>query len=340
MTDKTKKICVRMPNWIGDAVMALPSLKAIREHFQTAKLVVATNSHCADIYRYVDFPIEQLIVLEKRNILSNARKLRSFGFDIIIYFTNSFSSALEGFLAHIEQRIGYSTDSRGFLLTGKITPDRKTVRHHRIYYFNLVCKSFGVRNNIGIPILKRNNISPRVLTNNGWTPKRLTIGINPGAAYGSAKRWLPERFSETAEHFLKNNYQTVIFAGKGLESDTANIIAGKLPAAINMAGKTSLSELIESIASCDLFLTNDSGPMHIASALSVPIVALFGPTDPSSTSPSGGLYRIVTTNEPCSPCLKRECPLKHHNCMKKITSRMVIKALEDLTRIVKNGKTN
>jgi heptosyltransferase-2 len=330
-----------MPNWIGDAVMALPSLKAIREHFQSAKLMVATNSHCADIYRYADFPIEQLIVLEKRNILSNSRKLRSFGFDIIIYFTNSFSSALEGFLAHIKQRIGYSTDSRRFLLTGKIiTPDGNTVSHHRIYYFNLVSKSFGVNNDPGIPAFKRNDVSPRVLTNNGWTSKKLTIGINPGAAYGSAKKWLPERFAETAENFLKKNYQIVIFAGKGPEAETANIIAGKLPTAINIAGKTSLSELIESIASCDLFLTNDSGPMHIASALGVPIAAIFGPTDPSSTSPSGGLYRIVTTNEPCSPCLKRECPLKHHNCMKNITSHMVIKALEDLTRTIKNGKTN
>jgi heptosyltransferase-2 len=248
---------------------------------------------------------------------------------------------LEGFLAHIKQRIGYSTDSRGFLLTGKINlPDGNTVSHHRIYYFNLVSKSFGVNNDPGIPAFKRNDVSPRVLTNNGWTPNRLTIGINPGAAYGSAKRWLPERFAETAENFLKNNYQIVIFAGKGPEAETANIIAGKLPTAINIAGKTSLSELIESISSCNLFLSNDSGPMHIASALGVPIVAIFGSTDPSSTSPSGGFYRIVTTNEPCSPCLKRECPLKHHNCMKNITSRMVIEAFEDLSRTVKNDKTN
>jgi len=330
-----------MPNWIGDALMALPSLKAIREHFQSAKLVVATNSHCADIYRYTDFHIEQLIILEKRNVLRNSRKLHSFGFDIIIYFTNSFSSALEGFLARIRQRIGYSTDSRGFLLTEKIVvPDGKTVDHHRLYYFNLVNKAFGVKNVPGMPILKKSAAPPKILKNKGWIPKKPALGINPGAAYGSAKRWLPERFTETAKHFIKNNYMVVIFAGKGGEAETANIITDELPTAINMAGKTSLSELIELIASCDLFLTNDSGPMHIASALGVPIVAIFGPTDPSSTSPSGGLYRIVTTNEPCSPCLKRECPLKHHNCMRHISTNMVIEAFEELERIGKDDKSS
>lgn len=339
MKEKTEKICVRMPNWIGDAVMALPALKALRIQYPSAKIIIATVVQCADIYRYADFLIDQLVVLDKRKTFKNSRKLRNYKFDKIIYFTNSFSTALEGFLSRIPKRIGYKTDGRGMLLTLKIDiSDTSGPTHHRLYYMNLLNKALGIGINKDIPILKQAVIPPAVLTDAGWTPKKKTLGINPGAAYGSAKRWLPERFAETALHFINKKYQVIIFGGKGGEADTARDITENQKSAINLAGKTSLAELIEAISCCDIFLTNDSGPMHIASALGVPVAAIFGPTDIESTSPSGGRYEIITTHEPCAPCMKRECPLKHHNCMKNISSAMVIEALEKMERTASNAK--
>ena len=334
--EKIKKICVRMPNWIGDVVMALPALKSISLHFPSAELIVATNLNCSDIFRYIDFYITQLLVLEKHKIFNNSKILRTHSFDAIILFTNSFSSALESKLSNIGHRFGYTKDCRGFLLSEKYHPEEQTKKlHHRFYYSALTKKFFGFDNDSDIPKLRKVSIPPNILEKNGWEQGRPAIGINPGAAYGSAKRWLPERFAETAEHFLNKKYQVIVFSGKGSEADNANRVAQKMKNVINLSGKTTLSELIESISFCDLFLTNDSGPMHIASALGIPLTAIFGPTDAVSTSPSGGIYNIVTTNEPCSPCMKRECPLKHHNCMKNISSTMVIDALEELERNIR-----
>lgn len=338
--DSFKKICVRMPNWVGDAVMALPALKAIRSRFPSSELFIVTNMQCSEIYRYVDFQIDQILIIEKHRIFHNSRMLRRFSFDLIILFTNSFSSALESKLAFIKNRIGYSKDFRSFLLTERYKPQvHPEKKHHRYYYQNLIKMIFGIEDSPDIPSLRKINNPPIILQKSGWIKGRPTLGINPGAAYGSAKRWLPERFAEVAEYYINKKYQVILFSGKGDEADTVNSIAKNNEHIINLAGKTTLSELIEAIGFCNLFLTNDSGPMHLASALGIPIVAVFGPTDQLSTSPSARNYSIVATNEPCSPCMQRKCPLKHHNCMKNISSQMVIDALENLERTLLEHQT-
>lgn len=317
-----------MPNWIGDAVMALPALRSISENYPEAKIFVATNKSCSEIYRYINFDIEHLLLLEKNKILANAKKIKNMKFDLMVYFTNSFSTALEGFLAGVKYRVGYSKDCRRLLLSNKVESFSVAGQsHHRFYYNNIAQFITGHKTDSDLPKLRKSSNPSSVLIKNGWDPGKRLIGINPGAAFGSAKRWIPSRFAEVACYFIEKGFQVVIFSAGGLEKVTADAIAEKADGIINLSGRTTLSELIEIIGFCNLFLTNDSGPMHIAAALGVPIVAIFGPTNKDATAPSGGNYRIVSTGESCSPCMKRECPLKHHNCMVNITSTMVIESM-------------
>ncbi|HEX5670304.1 MAG TPA: lipopolysaccharide heptosyltransferase II, partial [Sulfuricurvum sp.] len=160
---------------------------------------------------------------------------------------------------------------------------------------------------------------------------RPTLGINPGATYGSAKRWYPEKFAEVARAF-SNHYEIVLFGGPS-EVEMANDIESRLQgiAINNMAGKTSVQELCSMIAGLDIFITNDSGPMHVAAAYQVPTVAIFGPTRHLETSQwKNEKSKIVRHDMECAPCMKRECPLGHHECMKSITSDEVIEAVRSL----------
>jgi heptosyltransferase-2 len=156
------------------------------------------------------------------------------------------------------------------------------------------------------------------------------LGINPGATYGSAKRWYPEEFAKVA-NALGEKYDVIIFGGPG-EEEIAKDIEKKLTISNyqNLCGKLSIKELCEHIGGLDLFITNDSGPMHIAAAYNVPIVAVFGPTNYKETSPWGSNYKIVTKDLECAPCMKRECPLGHHECMKEIKAEDVLKAVKEL----------
>jgi len=331
VNSQPQTICLRMPNWIGDAVMALPALTNIKQAFPEASLILASPIWSSEIYHFTEISIEKIIKLRRNRIKSNVSKYRENPCDIIFYFTNSFSTALEGFLAGIKKRVGYNTDCRGFLLTHSFQSKKIGVKKHQIdYYLDLLRIA-------GMPAVKRKpeliyqGDPPGILLQCGWKPDKLTLGISAGAAYGSAKRWLPQRFRSVIQTYINRGYQIVLFGSASEKEELIDIIPTKVKnAVINLIGKTSLSELIKSISKCDLFLTNDSGPMHIASALGISLVAIFGPTDVESTSPIGGVFKIVSSNEPCAPCMERSCPLKHHNCMKNVSIDMVVKELHKL----------
>jgi heptosyltransferase-2 len=155
------------------------------------------------------------------------------------------------------------------------------------------------------------------------------VGVSPGAAYGSAKRWLPERFAESASRVARELGARVAIFGSAAERDVCEIVSGAVTAPVhNFAGETSLGEYIELAAACRVYLTNDSGPMHIASALGLPTVAVFGATNHVTTGPTGPLARVIRESVECSPCLKRECPIDHR-CMTRVPSeRVALTALE------------
>jgi heptosyltransferase-2 len=315
------KVLVRATNWLGDAVMSLPAIRAIRQIFPHAHLAVAARHAVADLYAR-ETVIDQVITYTGGR-RAFAGRLRDQRFECAILLQNAFDAALLAWMARIPMRIGYSRDGRGLLLTRAIkVPEPGDIpRHQRFYYLELLRRAgllehFPASDAIrleGIEAARESGV--RRLAALGITGP--VIGISPGAAYGNAKRWLPERFVACA---AKLSQPALVF-GSASERELCEQVARGLGAR-NLAGETTLGEFIELAAACRLFLTNDSGAMHVASALGVPTVAVFGATDDTTTGPTGPSARVVREHAECSPCLLRECPIDHR-CMTRVTAEQV-----------------
>jgi len=325
---------VRATNWLGDAVMSLPAIHAIRRIFPHAHLAVAARPWVADLYARETAIDEVIPYLARQGLRAKrafAGRLRAQRFECAILLQNAFDAALLVWMARIPERIGYRRDGRGLLLTRAIpVPDPGDVpRHQRFYYLELLRRAGLIEHFPATAAIRLDGIEAargaglRHLAALGLTGP--VIGISPGAAYGNAKRWLPERFAETAALLA---HPALVF-GSAAERGLCEQVAGGLGArglsAHNLAGETTLREFIDLAAACRLFLTNDSGAMHVASALGVPTVAVFGATDDTTTGPTGPLARVVRSHAECSPCLLRECPIDHR-CMTRVTSGQVATA--------------
>ena len=314
-------------NWVGDAVMSIPALHALRAHLPNAHISILARSWVAGLYGREPFCDEIIPYDPPRgwrrmvHTASTAAALRRRSFDCAILLPNSFASAALVRLARVPVRIGYARDARAWLLTHPVPVPRpgETPRHQRFYYLELLKRArligaYSLEAPIRLSTAKAQHHATRL------------IGVSPGAAYGGAKRWLPERFAEAAIHIARQqNAATAIFGSKQeraiCESVRRSIEAAGV-ACTSFAGETSLAEFIELAAACDVFLTNDSGAMHIASALGVPTVAIFGATDDEATGPTGSHCRVVRQPVECSPCLLRECPIDHR-CMTRIDAARV-----------------
>ncbi len=345
-----EKILVRGVNWIGDAVMTLPALKALRKAFPESKSSLLVKPSVASIFEKNPF-VDEIIMYEKRSEkmlgkLKLAQRLRKSRFSRAILLQNAFDAALIAYLAGIPERIGYERDGRGVLLTRPVPfndDDRKL--HHIEYYLNLL-RAFGIQAEYSLPWIHLSTEERMAARNILDRIGRPVLGINPGAAYGSAKRWLPQRFAEVAGWFMKDSKGSVLIFGGTKEIDATQEIerlvltgqggrggSDQLPPQrhlMNMAGQTSLRELIALISECDVFLSNDSGPMHIAYAVGTPVVALFGSTDPNLTGPAGRGNVVLKSVLPCSPCFERTCREKDMRCMYDIASDDVFLAVKEL----------
>jgi len=319
---------VRATNWLGDAVMALPAIRAVRDIFRNAHLAVVARPWVADLYERETY-IDQVIRYDgdRRSAAAHLRQQR---FECAILLQNAFDAALLAWMARIPMRIGYRRDGRGHLLTRAIpVPEPGDIpRHERFYYLELLRRA-GMLEHFppAEPIRLKGSEAAREAGLQRLAALGIqgpVIGISPGAAYGSAKRWLPERFIETA---AKLSGPVVVF-GAASERALCEEVAGPLEAR-NLAGETTLREFIEFAAACRLFLTNDSGAMHVASALGVPTVAVFGATDDATTGPAGPLARVVRAHAECSPCLLRDCPIDHR-CMTRVTAEQAAGAARQL----------
>ena len=322
---------VRATNWLGDAVMSLPAIRAVRQVFPHVHLAVVARPWVADLYAR-ETSIDRVIPYAVQKGLHARREfaahLRAENFDLAILLQNAFDAALLAWLARIPERIGYSRDGRRFFLTRPIpVPETGEIpRHERFYYLELLRRAGLLERFPPVEAIRLDGIdAARTLgaahletLGIGGAP----IGISPGAAYGNAKRWLPERFAEVAQTLRA----PVLLFGSSSERDLCETVAAHLRGAHidarNLAGETTLRQFIDLAAACRLFLTNDSGAMHVASALGVPTVAVFGATDDTSTGPTGPLARVVREHAECSPCLLRECPIDHR-CMTRVTAQRV-----------------
>jgi heptosyltransferase-2 len=332
------RVCVRATNWLGDAVMSLPAIRAIRQVFPHAYVAIVARPWVADLYAR-ESSIDRVIPYAAHSGLGAKRDfaamLRRERFDAAILLQNAFDAALLAWLAGIPERIGYNRDARGLLLTQAIpVPEPGDIpRHQRFYYLELLRRAgmierFPADDGIRLEgIEQAREAGMAHLARLGIAGP--AIGVSPGAAYGNAKRWLPERFAAVAQSLAP---AAVVLFGSAGERPLCETVAESLRRGgadvRNVAGETTLREFIDLAAACHLFLTNDSGAMHVASALGVPTVAVFGATDDTTTGPAGPLARVVREHAECSPCLLRECPIDHR-CMTAVTSeRTAAVALE------------
>ncbi len=345
--DKIKRLLVRGTNWVGDSVMVLPALKQVRQEFSQAHITLLVLPWVSGIYEEADC-IDQILIYDRerdhRGIRGRARliqTLRRSHFEAALLFQNAFEAALLAKLARIPIRAGYRRDGRGWLLTHPVSIDlRISPLHQTYYYLDLVDQLLDrprvalgasrtpIQDAAKVPPLPdislqvsfpRKQAARNRLRAEGIDPHRKLIGVNPGAAFGSAKRWLSDRYAELLDRLIEQQGANVVVFGAPRELGIAESIRSLMrhPATL-LTGKTELCELIALIACCDLFITNDSGPMHLAAALQVPTVAIFGPTNEIATGPLSPIAVVLNKKVECSPCLLRECPIDHR-CMTRIT---------------------
>jgi len=332
------RILVRATNWIGDAVMSLPALRALRNARPEAHIAILARPWVADVYAREQFCDQLLPYTAPKGWhdlparLRIARELRKHQFDTAILLPNSFDSALTPWLAGIPERMGYARDGRSLLLTRAVPrPNRGEIPAHERFYYLELLKRAGLIESIpesneirldGTAEAAKEGLAKFASVDLGET----VIGVSPGAAYGTAKQWLPERFAEASALLAKQLHGTVALFGSKDERELCEGILKQLEAAgargHNFAGQTTLGQFIAMAAACRTFLTNDSGAMHIASALGVPTVAVFGSTDHVGTGPTGSNAAIVREDVECSPCLRRECPIDHR-CMTRVSAERV-----------------
>ncbi len=316
-------VLVKGNNWLGDAVMSLPTLRSLKEMMPRGRVTVLTKPAFADLYRGAPY-VDEVLGHERGGMgkwIRTLRELKKRKFDAVILLPRSFSAALLAWSARIPRRIGYGGGGRTKLLTETPEP---LGRRHRVYHYHHLLSSLGEPPPVKPPRLE----IPADAA--AWAESTLPggpwIGFNPGATYGAAKQWFPDRFIELGKKLSKRGRLVVV--GGPAEAHLGQKIADGIDG-INLAGKTSVTQLAAAIARCALFVTNDTGPMHVADAVATPMVAIFGPTDWIVTPPFGKTHTIVRHEIECSPCLKRTCPLGHHDCMKKIEVAQVLRACEE-----------
>ena len=337
-----KRILVRGPNWLGDAVMCEPALRGLRKLFPDAQIALLVKPAVADLFAG-NPALTRVLTYDTKGRHAGlsgkwalAGQLRRQGFDLAVLFQNAFEAAFLTFLAGVPRRYGYATDGRSLLLSDPVAvPDRRTLVHQVRYYWDLL-KPLGLTGDPSAPELvvfpEEEQAMAGRFAQGGLTATDVVVGINPGSTYGGAKRWLPERFAEVTERLCRTiresreqQVSVVIFGAKGEERLGREIAARLSSRSLVLSGATTIRELMAALKRCAMLLTNDTGPMHIASAFQVPIVAIFGPTDWRATSPFGSAHVIVRQPVDCAPCLLRECPIDHR-CMTRVSVDQVYDA--------------
>ncbi len=340
--DLIKKILVRGPNWLGDAVMCEPALRGLRRLFPDAHITLLVKPAVVDLF--AGHPaLTRVLTYDTKGRHAGlsgkwalAGQLRRQGFDLAVLFQNAFEAAFLTFLAGVPRRYGYATDGRSLLLSDPVAvPDRSMLVHQVRYYWDLL-KPLGLTGDPPAPELvvlpEEEQAMAGRFVQSGLTATDVVVGINPGSTYGEAKRWLPERFADVTERLCRTirespgqHVSVVIFGAKG-EEPLGEEIAGRLSSrSLVLSGATTIRELMAAVKRCSVLLTNDTGPMHMAAAFQVPVVAIFGPTDWRTTSPFGSAHAIVRQPVDCAPCLLRECPIDHR-CMTRVTVDQVYEA--------------
>jgi heptosyltransferase-2 len=331
------RLVVRPPNWLGDAILALPALAAIRRHFAGAHVTIAAAPPVAALFRE-DTDVHPDRVLELPEATRDAvAALRGGGFDLGVLFPNSFRSAWQFRRAGIPARWGYATAGRGVLLTRRSVRVERRVGGHQTDYYRALVRGLGLDVDDGAPRIRPAAASldraGALLAQHGVAAGASLVGFAVGAAYGQAKQWPPDRMAAVMAGLVRDHRVTCVIVGATHDRAAAREIESWLRAhasgtdagVVNLVGRTSLGALVGVAARCHVFVSNDSGAMHLAAALGRPVVAIFGPTDERATGPMGA-HDVLTAQVFCRPCLLRDCPIDHR-CMKRISVERVLAAV-------------
>jgi heptosyltransferase II len=331
------KILVRAPNWVGDAIMALPAAREVRRRFSDAEIAILARPYVDDIYREQHI-CNELIAYDSSGAHAGisgrerlTTQLRAQKFDVALLLQNAFDAAWLAWRAGIPERIGYARDGRSLLLTKAVAVPKpgEIPAHEKFYYLELLRRIGWIdalpdETFIQLRVAQQQRqAAEEILVRAGARAGVLRVAIGAGASYGSAKCWVPSRFADLANRLQLQRNADIILFGTAAEAAVSSMIAGemrRLP--VDLTGKTAIADLPALLSQCHLFIGNDSGAMHVAAAVGLPVVAVFGPTDPFGTAPVTSRCSIVQEKPYCSPCFLRRCPTDHR-CMTKISVEMV-----------------
>jgi len=335
--DRLHNILVIAPNWIGDTLLATPFIAALRRALPWAKLTALANVRVAPILERNPH-LDTIISYQRARGLSDIpilytliKQLQKRQFDLAILLPNSFVSALLAFLIRPKWRVGYKKDGRSLLLTHPLP----SLRQHQVDSYLGLLKGLGIEAK-GEEFTLSLSPEEKIFAGRVWEEHQLThltpvIGLNPGADFFPSKMWPSERFAKLADRLIEElGAKVVIFGSRDALSVAEKILSLTAHPVISMVGKDTLRLFAAMVARCDLLITGDTGPMHIASAVKTPVVALFGPTDPEFTAPCGVNNVVIEKELFCSPCFQRRCPRDYHECMDLITVEEVFQAARNL----------
>jgi len=327
-----KRVVVRGTNWVGDSVMTVPALRALRRVLPDATITLAVRPGARGIFSGADF-IDDLLIYDRRgawSVIPQVREWRRRQFDLAVLFQNAFEAALIPFLAGVPIRLGYATESRQALLTHPLAlPDWRSSRHEVFYYLYLITALeqmlFGTSEicegepDAGLEIPEpRRSEAEDLLRTYGVSEGSAVVALCPGSINSRAKRWPAESYAALADRLIETQRQ-VLLIGSPDEADVTREVTNRMRhRPIVLTGKTSLDQITAVLSLVDLVVTNDTGPAHIAAALGRPTLVIFGPTNPLTTRPFSPVAEILRHPPECAPCMLRDCPIDHR-CMTAIT---------------------
>ena len=334
------RILVHEVNWLGDLVMTLPTLRALRVAFPASSISVMVDRRLAEFFDGAGW-IDEVIGIERaskgsslREMLRLAAGLRERHFDMAVILPNSFVSALRAALARIPIRAGFALDARGWMLNRRAVPGPFLAKRHQVHYWlEMLTATLGIH---GDPHPVMLQAAPRhLLRMREWLAIRRRensqlVALAPGAAYGPAKEWPQPHYAALASLLSNRGVQCVLVGGPSEAKRCEAVAAASARDTIVAAGRTNIGELMALLSLCDGFAGNDSGAAHLAAAMGIPTVAIFGSTSPQRTGPLGPRTQILYQGLACSPCLARTCRFGHYNCLREIQPDQVITALENL----------
>jgi heptosyltransferase II len=326
------RVVVRAPNWVGDAVMAVPALRELRRVLPQAHITLVSRSGAADIFVDGDF-VDEVLIYDRQGLASvwnQVREWRQRNFDLALLFQNAFEAAAIAFLSGAPARIGYDTDRRGFLLTHSLrSPAWKDERHESFYYLNVVAElerllSGQTRSDASAPRFDlyisedRKRQAFRFLKEQGARLDARLIVLCPGSINSRAKRWPAERYAELADRLAETGVNVALIGSPGELEVSNQVCEHARSRPIVLTGQTTVGEAMAIISIADVLITNDTGPAHIGAALRTPTLVIFGPTNPLTTYPLSDAAEIIRRAPDCAPCMLRDCPIDHR-CMTAIT---------------------